>query len=1035
MGVRGLWEVVAPVARPVKLEALASKRLAIDASIWIYQFLKAMRDGEGNVLRHAHIVGFFRRICKLLFFGIKPVFVFDGGAPALKKNTIMQRQQRRQFKEESAAKTATRLLAMRLHKQVAARKEGTSKKEKPATPDIDTTSGEVAYLDEVALPKNQRHSVVRADGGKRLTKYDQYSLPEVDQEELSKLMERNDPRLMTAEELDEYAEEFQTEMSGGLYDTSKIDFNSEDFKSLPITTQYQLLNTARLRSRLRMGYTKEQLEQLFPDKLEFSKFQINRVAQRNFLTQKVMNVVGMDDGTSGKSRRIAGSKDSEYMLQKNANGWTLALQNNEDGVVKIDVDETQVRRGDTKQLAQVDEDSDDDDDWETVPIENEKTKKESPELPEALQGFESQVLRNQLYDKLKQKAEGNKPKSSFFVFDEEPSNAHEAEASEKSKEQKSVLDFSDDDFDKDNFGSSIFSKNKPDDENKITDENDKKDTEKKKVEVLPPWFIKDRSKANNSEMKTSHDEQFLDDDELVPFDQLHREENLPVYVSESENEGEKLNPVIINDSSDDSDLEEVEINPKTGSNIMVNTTATSDLPEPVAEDLKILDSNDITDSTIKRHSPSNQLKRSAVDDVESNEKSNDTRSPITEISEPIPPVLDIPEESTPSLLQEKSVDPIPPKYSEEHENELAEEDFKFAQQEEEELLERIEQENEENERFAQELNLENQMRTSEEFDLEINTLKEQARKDQRDSDEVTQAMVDEVQELLRRFGIPYITAPMEAEAQCAMLMELSLVDGIVTDDSDCFLFGGKRIFKNMFSQNKYVECYDATDLEREFGLDRSKYINLALLLGSDYTDGVTGIGPVTAMEILAEFDGGDSLAKFKEWWEKVQLTTGQRSDEVVTEFKRKFKKSSATKIFLPDKFPDPDVREAYLHPEVDSDATPFEWGTPDLDSIRTFMKQMVGWKEDRTDQVLVPVIKDMNRKIQEAKQSTINDFFLKVPTATKHTGSAKSSRMKRAMERLGEKHKTQGTKKRALDGNSSGADNAGNSKHRKITEN
>jgi DNA excision repair protein ERCC-5 len=784
-----------------------------------------------------------------------------------------------------------------------------------------------------------------------------------------------------------------------------------------------------------MGYTKEQLEQLFPDKLEFSKFQINRVAQRNFLTQKVMNVVGMDDGTSGKSRRIAGSKDSEYILQKNANGWTLALQNNKDGVVKIDVDETQVRRGNTKQSTQVDEDSDDDDDdWETVPIEKEKTKEETPELPEALQGFESQVLRNQLYDKLKQKAEDNKPKSSFFVFDEEPSNINEGDASEKLKEKTSVLDFSDDDFDNDNFGDSIFSKNEPDDENKITAESDKKDTEKKKkVEVLPPWFIKDGSKADGSEVKTPYDKQSLDDDELIPFDQIHREENLPVYASESEDESEILNPVIIDNSSDDSDFEEVEVNPKTDSNIMLKA-ATSDLREPIAEELKKPDSNAITDNDIKRLKPSDKLNESATDDIKFNEKSNDISSSAAEIIEPIPPVFDSPKVPAPSLPQEKSVDLIAPKYSEEHENELAEEDFKFAQQEEEELLERIEQENEENERFAQELNLENQLRTSEEFDLEINTLKEQAKKDQRDSDEVTQAMVDECQELLRRFGIPYITAPMEAEAQCAMLMELSLVDGIVTDDSDCFLFGGKRIFKNMFSQNKYVECYDATDLEREFGLDRNKYINLALLLGSDYTDGVTGIGPVTAMEILAEFDSGDSLAKFKEWWEKVQLTTGQRSDEVVTEFKRKFKKSSATKIFLPDKFPDPDVREAYLHPEVDKDTTPFEWGTPDLDSIRTFMKQMVGWMDDRTDQVLVPVIKDMNRKIQEAKQSTINDFFLKVPTATKHTGSAKSSRMKRAMERLGEKHKSRGTQKRTLDDTGSGVDSASNLKLRKTTE-
>jgi len=33
--------------------------------------------------------GFLRRINKLLFHGIKPVFVFDGGAPNLKRATIV----------------------------------------------------------------------------------------------------------------------------------------------------------------------------------------------------------------------------------------------------------------------------------------------------------------------------------------------------------------------------------------------------------------------------------------------------------------------------------------------------------------------------------------------------------------------------------------------------------------------------------------------------------------------------------------------------------------------------------------------------------------------------------------------------------------------------------------------------------------------------------------------------------------------------------------------------------------------------------
>ena len=63
--------------------------MAIDSSIWIYQFQATMRDKDGKALLNAHVLGFLRRITKLLFYGIKPVFVFDGGAPALKKATLV----------------------------------------------------------------------------------------------------------------------------------------------------------------------------------------------------------------------------------------------------------------------------------------------------------------------------------------------------------------------------------------------------------------------------------------------------------------------------------------------------------------------------------------------------------------------------------------------------------------------------------------------------------------------------------------------------------------------------------------------------------------------------------------------------------------------------------------------------------------------------------------------------------------------------------------------------------------------------------
>ena len=127
---------------------------------------------------------------------------------------------------------------------------------------------------------------------------------------------------------------------------------------------------------------------------------------------------------------------------------------------------------------------------------------------------------------------------------------------------------------------------------------------------------------------------------------------------------------------------------------------------------------------------------------------------------------------------------------------------------------------------------------------------------------------------------------MEAEAQCAKLAELGLVDGIITDDSDVFLFGGTQCFKNIFNDNKYAECFLATDINRELSLSRERLVSLAYLLGSDYTIGLPGVGPVVALELLANFPGERGIEEFKEWWAKVQK--GQDGAETDNKWKASF---------------------------------------------------------------------------------------------------------------------------------------------------
>lgn len=57
---------------------------------------------------------------------------------------------------------------------------------------------------------------------------------------------------------------------------------------------------------------------------------------------------------------------------------------------------------------------------------------------------------------------------------------------------------------------------------------------------------------------------------------------------------------------------------------------------------------------------------------------------------------------------------------------------------------------------------------------------------------------------------------MEAEAQCGFLDEAGLTQGTITDDSDIWLFGGRRVYKNFFQQKKYVEFFESEDIVKVF---------------------------------------------------------------------------------------------------------------------------------------------------------------------------------------------------------------------------
>lgn len=102
--------------REVELTSLHGRKIAIDASMAIYQFLIAVRSGGPNqqaaMLTNeqgeitSHIQGMFNRTIRFMTEGIKPVFVFDGKPPQIKSGELLKRREKRD-KAEKALKEAT----------------------------------------------------------------------------------------------------------------------------------------------------------------------------------------------------------------------------------------------------------------------------------------------------------------------------------------------------------------------------------------------------------------------------------------------------------------------------------------------------------------------------------------------------------------------------------------------------------------------------------------------------------------------------------------------------------------------------------------------------------------------------------------------------------------------------------------------------------------------------------------------------------------------------------------------------------------
>ncbi|XP_033210006.1 DNA repair protein complementing XP-G cells homolog isoform X1 [Belonocnema kinseyi] len=954
MGVLGLWRLLDPTGKPVPVETLEGKVLAIDISIWIHQVLQGYQDRRGDSVPNAHLLGLFHRICKLLYFKIKPVFVFDGGVPMLKKNTIVSRRKQKSVAVSKAQKLKNDLIS-NLIKQVAV-KDVLDKR---------NSQGEISPLKETSRILTKSSSVT-----------DMYKLSEQPSTSKAQPGDFDFDHVSDHDSSEESSPRKQSKWIGNIH---SVNVNSHEFKSLPADVRYDILTDLKETRKQNSWGRIHEMPQVLND---FSSFQMQRLLKRRtvqeslevaekemggktltleeldtLLTELGVNtserddsayriasdsttrVIFVNDKTSQEEKVISnGAKVSDSDAESNSNGASIPLRRDSTSCAGSD-DEVSF-------LHNIHEYDLDDEDWDFPEVELATPQAKSKKTVRSNSTMDTVMKYMLEYSSL--------PQEQILALLEQNKKNKSTKSLKRKKEKVSKKS----------------RKEKANDRNKQIEEEDLKH-------------------ADVPERKESVDSS--SDSDFIEIPNVSLDEKPPsLEISETVDEEVKVSevPEIKSESSDsDSDFITIEDVP------IPEATFTPEKKEKTSFEVivkpdKILEEDLFADVfAIERAETPRIVGAENVEDKVNHACRNlnfqNFENNITNI---------LPDEEGDKVEPSKVESPISVnKYSTNPSDNITSQES-IETSEITSSIEGSQSSSQDSKSVPLPISEKDLLSTKDKLQDEQRELSGNIGKLERQAMDVTDQMRSEAQELLRLFGIPYVIAPMEAEAQCAYLEQINLTDGTITDDSDIWLFGGKCVYKNFFNNNKRVLQFRSCDIEHNLKLAREQMIQLALLVGSDYTSGLPGIGPVTAMEILAAFpsEGDDALRgliNFSAW-----VKSGKIPGPGRTSLRNKLKNVQILKGF-----PSQAVVQAYLKPTLDESNEKFTWVKPNLTLLSDYVRHKFGWTKLKFEEVINPVVKKLT---EGTSQKSISEYF-KVQIVPKFTDKNLSKRVLTAVKRLG----------------------------------
>lgn len=191
---------------------------------------------------------------------------------------------------------------------------------------------------------------------------------------------------------------------------------------------------------------------------------------------------------------------------------------------------------------------------------------------------------------------------------------------------------------------------------------------------------------------------------------------------------------------------------------------------------------------------------------------------------------------------------------------------------------------------------------------------EKARKFAMRSSKLSPEIIESSKKLLTLMGIPYVDAKGEGEAQATYLVANGDAYAVASQDYDCLLFGAKRVVRNLAVNSNLgnLEYYELNRILRELDITREELIDMGILIGTDFCEGMKGVGAKTALKLAHKGQLEEKIAE-------LQKESSHNLDE---------------------------VREIFLNHNVNTDYK-IKWEKPKKDKIIEFLCYEHGFSEDR----------------------------------------------------------------------------------------